>query len=112
MNSAEAQVAYSEVRSPGAGIVADRPLYTGDIAATGSPLMVVMDVSRVVARVNVPTADAAGIKVGQPATITLAEINTGAESQGKVIVVSPATGPPTALRCRFGWRVPKAPAAR
>jgi HlyD family secretion protein len=91
LHSAEAQVAYAEVRSPGAGVIADRPLYAGDIAAPGSPLLVVMDVSRVVARVNVPTADAAGIKVGQPATVTLAD--TGQEVQGKVTVVSPATDP-------------------
>ena len=91
LRSSEAQVAYSEVRSPGSGIISDRPLYPGDIAATGTPLMVVMDVSRVVARVNVPVADATGIKVAQPATVTLVE--NGQEYQGKVTVVSPATDP-------------------
>jgi HlyD family secretion protein len=94
LGSAEAQVAYTEVRSPGTGVIADRPLYPGDIAVTGSPLLVVMDVSRVVARVNVPTADAAGIKVGQPATVTVAD--TAQEVQGKVTVVSPATDPNSA----------------
>jgi HlyD family secretion protein len=94
LRSAEAQVAYAEVRSPGAGVIADRPLYAGDIAAAGSPLLVVMDVSRVVARVNVPTADAAGIKVGQPATVTVAD--TAQELQGKVTVASPATDPNSA----------------
>jgi RND family efflux transporter MFP subunit len=53
-----------------------------------------MDVSRVVARVNVPTADAAGIKVGQPATVTIAD--TAQELQGKVTVASPATDPNSA----------------
>ncbi|HWC96495.1 MAG TPA: efflux RND transporter periplasmic adaptor subunit [Candidatus Sulfopaludibacter sp.] len=91
LRSAEAQVAYTEVRSPGAGIIAERPLYPGDIAATGTPLMVVMDVSRVVARLNVPMVDAIGIKVGQPATLTL--VDNGQEVQGKVTVVSPATDP-------------------
>lgn len=92
--SAEAQVTYTEVRSPGAGIIADRPLYPGDIAATGTPLMVVMDVSSVVARVNMPTADAVWVKVGQPAVITIPEANR--EVQGKVIVASPATDPNSA----------------
>lgn len=91
LRSSEAQVTYSEVRSPGAGVIADRPLYAGDIAVAGTPLMVVMDVSRVVARVNVPTADSGGIKVGQPATIILAD--TAQEVAGKVAVVSPATDP-------------------
>jgi HlyD family secretion protein len=94
LRSAEAQVKYSEVHSPGAGIVADRPMYTGDIAAAGTPLMVVMDISRVVARINVPAADATGIKVGQAATVTVAD--TEQEMQGKVTVVSPGTDPNSA----------------
>jgi RND family efflux transporter MFP subunit len=48
-----------------------------------------MDISRVVARVNVPLASAAPLKVGQPATITLTD--TKEAVQGKVTVVSPAT---------------------
>ncbi|HYW45661.1 MAG TPA: efflux RND transporter periplasmic adaptor subunit [Bryobacteraceae bacterium] len=94
LQSSEALLTYSEVRSPGSGVVADRPLYAGDIAATGTPLLVVMDISRVVARVNVPTADATLVRVGQPATITLAE--NAREVQGKVTVVSPATDPNSA----------------
>lgn len=94
LRSAEAQVAYSEIRSPGSGIVADRPLYPGDIAATGTPLVVVMDVSRVVARLNVPQADATEVRIGQPATITV--VDNGKEFPGKVTVVSPATDPNSA----------------
>jgi len=94
METSQAQLTYSEVRSPGNGMIADRPLYPGDIAVAGTPLLVVMDISRVVARVNVPTRDAALVKVGQPATITLPE--TGREVEGKVIVVSPATDPNSA----------------
>jgi len=92
--SALEQVNYSEVRSPGSGIVADRPLYPGDMAAAGTPLMVIMDISKVVARVNIPVDDATQIKVGQPATVTLNE--GGPEYQGKVTVVSPATDPNSA----------------
>lgn len=92
--SAEAQVAYSEVRSPISGIVADRPLYPGDIAAAGNPLMVVMDISSIVARLNVAHADAIGIKPGQPATIIVTDTNQQVE--GKVTVVSPATDPNSA----------------
>jgi RND family efflux transporter MFP subunit len=70
-------------------VVADRPLYPGDIAQAGTPLMVVMDVSSLVARVNVPAADASGIRAGQDATITIAD--TGQNIPAKVGVVSPAT---------------------
>jgi len=93
-NSAQAQVTYSEVHSLGSGIVADRPLYPGDIATQGVPLFVVMDISRVVARLNVPQAEASAVKVGQPATVSLAE--TSEEFQGKVTTVSPATDPQSA----------------
>ncbi len=94
LKSAEAQVAYAEVRSPGSGVIAERPLYAGDVAAAGTPLLVVMDVSRVVARLNVPVADATTVKLGQPATVTLVDGNK--EIQGKVTVVSPATDPASA----------------
>ena len=92
--SAEAQAAYAQVRSPGTGIVADRPLYPGDMATTGTPLMVIMDISPLVARVNVPVNEAPGVKLGQPATATLAA--GGPEYTGKVTVVSPAADPNSA----------------
>lgn len=87
--SAEAQVTYSEVRSPIDGVVADRPLYAGDMASTGQPLATVVDISRIVARVNVPQADAAAVRVGAPATIEL--VSGGGAISGKVTVVSPST---------------------
>ncbi len=92
--SAEAQVSYSEIRSPGTGVVADRPLYPGDMAAAGTPLMVVMDISRVVARINVPTAEAATVKIGQSAGVKLSDGSR--EFPGQVVVVSPATDPNSA----------------
>ena len=91
VQSAEAQVNYSEVRSPIGGIVADRPLYPGDMASTGQPLATIVNISRVVARANVPQTEAAAVNVGDPATVKLA---TGSlEVPGKVIVVSPAADP-------------------
>jgi HlyD family secretion protein len=89
--SSEAQVAYSQVVSPISGVVADRPLFPGDMASAGQPLFVIMDISRIVARANVPQTEAAAVKVGQPAVIKI----TGREEgvPGKVTVVSPATDP-------------------
>ena len=52
--TAQAQLSYSEIRSPIAGVIADRPLYAGEMASAGTPLLTVMDISRVVARVNIP----------------------------------------------------------
>ena len=61
------------------------------MATPGTPLLTVMDVSRVVARVNIPQAQAASVKLGDPATLT--QVESGQEVPGKVIVVSPATDP-------------------
>ena len=93
LQSAEAQVGYSEVRSPISGIIADRPLYAGEMASAGTPLLTVMDISSIVARVNVPQTQATTVRIGQPATITQAG-NTD-KLEGKVTVVSPAADPNT-----------------
>ena len=88
---AQAQLSYSEVRSPIGGVIADRSLYPGEMATAGAPLLTVMDISRVVARANVPQGQAGFVKVGDTATVALPE-NAGGIS-GKVIVVSPAVDP-------------------
>src|ERR1035437_2704919 len=89
--SLEAQVGYSEITSPIGGVVSDRPLYAGEMASPGTPLLTVMDISRVVARVSVPQGQAGIVKVGQPATIT--QVDGGPEAPGNVTLVSPTAGP-------------------
>jgi len=93
LQGAEAQVVYSEVRSPISGVVADRPVYEGEMAAAGMPLLTVMDISRVVARVNVPQSQATAVKLGQSTTLT--QTGNAEMLEGKVTVVSPATDPNT-----------------
>jgi RND family efflux transporter MFP subunit len=85
----QAQLSYAEIHSPIGGVIADRPLYAGEMATPGAPLLVVMDISRVVARVNIPQAEAARVKPGQPATVTM--VDNGESMKGTVTVVSPAT---------------------
>ena len=65
---AAAQLGYSEIRSPIDGVVVDRPLYPGEMAAAGTPLLTVMDVSQVIARAHIPQPEAALLKVGDKAT--------------------------------------------
>ena len=89
--SAAAQVSYSEIASPITGVIADRPLYAGEMAAPGSPLLMVMDTSRVVARANIPQALTANIGIGNAAVIRLTD--GGTEVPARVTVVSPATDP-------------------
>jgi HlyD family secretion protein len=88
---AEAQLSYAEIRSPITGVITDRAVYEGEMASAGSPLFTVMDVSRVVARTNIPQSQAAFLKVGAAATVT--QTDSSEAVPGKVIVVSPAVDP-------------------
>ena len=58
------------------------PLYAGEMANAGSPLLTVMDVSRVIARANVPQNQAAYLKVGAAATINRDRQHGGSTGQG------------------------------
>jgi HlyD family secretion protein len=88
---AEAQLSYSEIRSPMDGVITDRPLYPGEMAAAGTPLLTVMDISLVIAKAHIPQSDAAALKVGDKGTMTVPGIEEPIE--GKVTVVSPALDP-------------------
>ena len=90
-DAAAVQVTYSQVRTPISGIVADRAVYPGEIAAAGSPLVSILDISQIVARANVPVKDAIAIKPGRPARIA----GPDGDIPGKVTVVSPAVDPST-----------------
>jgi HlyD family secretion protein len=88
---AQAQLSYSEIRSPIDGVVTDRPLYPGEMAAAGTALLTVMDISSVIAKAHIPQDDAAALRVGDKGTMTVPGIEEPIE--GKVTVVSPALDP-------------------
>jgi HlyD family secretion protein len=87
-DSALVQASYGQIRSPISGVISDRSVYPGEIAASGSPLVSIVDISQLVARTNVPVKDAIAISVGRPARID-------GDLAGKVTVVSPAVDPNT-----------------
>ena len=91
LESLNAQLSYAEIRSPIAGVVADRPVYPGEMAASGTSIVSIVDISQIVARANIPVKEALSIKVGSPATIPGPE----GDIAGKVTVVSPAVDPST-----------------
>jgi HlyD family secretion protein len=88
---AQAQLSYSEIRSPIDGVITDRPLYPGEMAAVGTALLTVMDVSSVIAKAHIPQSEAAVLKVGDNGTMTVPGIED--PIAGKVTVVSPALDP-------------------
>jgi multidrug efflux pump subunit AcrA (membrane-fusion protein) len=88
--NAQAQLSYTMIFSPIGGIVADRSVFPGEMAVPGMPLLTILDISSVIARVNVPQTQANFVQVGQSARIVAAD---GTEAAGKVTVVSPALDP-------------------
>lgn len=89
--SAEAQLAYSELRSPIDGVVTDRAVYPGDIAPAGTPLITVMDISKVILQLHIPQPEAAQLHLGDPATLEVPGISGGVPA--KVTIISPALDP-------------------
>jgi len=89
--NATVQVSYAQIRSPISGVVADRSVYPGEMPPSGSPLISIVDISKVVARANVPVKEATSVKVGRPARIT----GPDGDLPGVVTVVSPSVDPST-----------------
>jgi HlyD family secretion protein len=89
--AANAQLGYSQLRSPINGVLADRSVYLGDIASAGTPLMTVIDVTRVIVRLHLPHPQAALLKIGDAAKIHMAGVKE--PTSGKVVVISPALDP-------------------
>jgi HlyD family secretion protein len=89
--NAEAQLNYAKITSPIDGVVTDRPLYAGETASAGSPILTVMDIAQVVAKAHIAQEQAAALKAGDAATISAAGLADGLK--GKVTLVSPALDP-------------------
>ena len=88
---AQAGVSYSEIRSPIDGVVTDRPLFAGEIAATGQPLITVMDVSSLLAKTHVSQALAQQMHLGDEVEVSAPGVDEPAK--GKVTLISPALDP-------------------
>jgi HlyD family secretion protein len=86
--NADATLGYSKIASPIAGVITDRPYYPGETPAAGTPVITVMDLSQIVARAHVAQTEAASLKVGDPATITIP--GQSLLVKGRVSLVSPA----------------------
>lgn len=90
-NAAEAQLGYSEIRSPINGVVTDRPLYAGETAAAGTPLITVMDISALLAKLHLPQAEVQKLKAGDAASVAVPGLDRPVS--GKITMISPALDP-------------------
>jgi HlyD family secretion protein len=89
--NAAAQLGYTRLRSPIDGVVADRSVYPGDIAQAGTPLIIVMDVTRVIIRLHLPHPQVSLLKIGDQGMIHVAGVNDTVF--GNIVVISPALDP-------------------
>jgi RND family efflux transporter MFP subunit len=89
--AAEAQVSYSEIRSPISGVVTDRPLFAGETVAAGSTLLTVMDTSALLAKIHLAQQLAQEMKIGDTAMITVPGLTDPVPA--KVSLISPALDP-------------------
>jgi HlyD family secretion protein len=89
--NAKAQLSYSEIRSPIDGVVTDRPLYEGELAAASQPILTVMNTSKLIAKAHIVESEAVLLKVGNEASIEI----PGADEpiKARVMLVSPALDP-------------------
>ncbi len=88
---AQAQLSYSEIRSPIDGVVTDRPLYPGELATANVPLLTVMNNSKLIAKAHVSQGEAGLLKVGDHAEIRVPGADQPVEA--RVSLVSPAVDP-------------------
>ncbi len=88
---AQAMLEYSQIRSPINGYVTDRPLYAGEMAAAGTPVLTVMDLDVLVAKAHLPQPAIEGMQVGAPAKVYVPGVKQPVP--GKVMLISPALDP-------------------
>jgi multidrug efflux pump subunit AcrA (membrane-fusion protein) len=88
----DAQLSYSQVRSPFAGTLTEQFLFPGDMAKPDTPIFTVADLSVAVARAQVPEASAAGIRPSEPCSFHPAD-RPQAPASGSVTVVNRAVDP-------------------
>jgi HlyD family secretion protein len=88
---AEAQLSYTEIRSPISGVVTDRPLFAGETAAAGTPVITVMDTSGLLAKLHLSQLQAQQLSLGAAAGIVVSGITDPLPA--KVSLISPALDP-------------------
>jgi HlyD family secretion protein len=91
LKGADAQVSYSEIRSPINGVVTDRPLFAGETAAAGAPLITVMDTTSLIAKTHLAQSVVQQMKVGDAAQLKVPGIADPVDA--KVSLISPALDP-------------------
>ncbi len=88
---AQAQLSYSQIRSPIDGYVTDRSLYAGETAAAGAPLITVMETNTLLAKAHISQAQAQRLEAGNDAEVHIPGVKEPIPA--KVSMISPALDP-------------------
>ena len=89
--NAQAQVSYADLRSPIAGVVTDRPLFPGETAAAGTPIVTIMDTSALLAKLHIAQPVAQKLTLGHKAEVSVPGVEEPLEAT--VSFISPALDP-------------------
>ncbi len=87
-----AQLEFSEIRSPFAGTITEQFVYPGDMAKPEAPIFTVMDLSSVTVRAQVPTAEMRGVTNGKSCVFENPD-RPDTKTQGRISVVNQAVDP-------------------
>ncbi len=88
LQNAEAQVSYTNLRSPIDGLVTDRPLFPGETATAGTAVITVMNTSSLLAKLHLAQATAQKLTLGHKAEVQVPGIQDPIEAT--VSFISPA----------------------
>ena len=91
LENAQAQVSFANLRSPIDGVVTERPLFPGETAAAGTPVLTVMDTSSLLAKLHIAQASAQQLRVGHAAKVTVPGLEEPVDAT--VSFISPALDP-------------------
>lgn len=91
LENAEAQASYGRLRSPIDGVVTERPLFPGETAAAGTPVITIMDTSYLLAKLHVAQATAQKLTLGHEAEIQIPGLVDPVKAT--VSFISPALDP-------------------
>lgn len=91
LQNAEAQVSYADLRSPIDGVVTERPLFPGETATAGTPVITVMDTSSLLAKLHLAQATVQKLTLGHKAEVNVPGVQDPVEAT--VSFISPALDP-------------------
>ncbi len=90
--AARVYVGYSEIVAPFDGVVVERRVEAGDMAAPGMPLFVVEDGSKMKVEAQVPESELKGLRVGDPVEVAI-EADGAGSREGELAEILPAADP-------------------